>query len=88
MNQDIKKTVSNVYFKRLGLLLKSKLNARNLINVINTWAVVVVRYSSGLAYSTNKELGEIDRKTRYLLVEKKFSPFKSQYYQIVYITKG
>ena len=48
MNQNMKKTSSNAYFKRLRLLLKSKLKAQNLINVINTWVVAVVRYSGGL----------------------------------------
>ena len=47
-NQNMKKTSSNAYFKRLRLLLKSKLKAQNLINVINTWVVAVVRYSGGL----------------------------------------
>ena len=36
MNQYIKKTATNTYFKRLRLLLKSKSNERNLINTINT----------------------------------------------------
>ena len=48
MNQDMKKTSSNAYFKRSRLLLKSKLKTQNLINVINTWLVAVVRYSGGL----------------------------------------
>ena len=48
MNQNMKKTSSNAYFKRLRLLLKSKLKAQNLINVINTWVEAVVRYSGGL----------------------------------------
>ena len=47
-NQNMKKTSSNAYFKRLRLLLKSKLKAQNLINVINTWVEAVVRYSGGL----------------------------------------
>ena len=56
----------------LGPLLKSKLNARNLINAVNIWEVAVVRYSGGLIDCTKKELEELDRKTKHLLVEKCF----------------
>lgn len=36
-NQDEKKKVSNAYFIRLGLLLKSRVNACNLIIAVNSW---------------------------------------------------
>ena len=43
MHKEMKENVKTTYLKRLKLVLKSKLNSRNLINAINTWAVAVVR---------------------------------------------
>lgn len=42
--------------KRLHHLLKSKLNACNFINAINTWAVFVVKYSGAVVVWTKQEL--------------------------------
>lgn len=46
----------------MGLLLKSKLNAQNLINAISPRAVAVVTYSGGLIDSEKKKLDGMGRK--------------------------
>ena len=64
MHKEMKEKVKTTYLKRLKLVLKSKLNSRNLINAINTWAVAVVRYSAGIVNWTKDEIDLLDRKTR------------------------
>ena len=44
----MKKKVTKEYYRRLKLILKSKLNGRNIILAINTWAVAVIRYGAGI----------------------------------------
>ena len=36
------------YKRRLKMVLKSKLNGKNKIQAINTWAVAVIRYGAGI----------------------------------------
>ena len=36
------------YKRRLKMVLKSKLNGKNRIQAINTWAVAVIRYGAGI----------------------------------------
>ena len=55
------------YIRRLRLVLKSKLNGRNKITAINTWAVAVLRYGGGLISWTEEEMKNLDRKTRKLM---------------------
>lgn len=50
-------------------LLKSMLNARNLITAVNTWAVPVLRYSDGLVEWTKEELQTLNGKNRILFFE-------------------
>ena len=40
--------VTAEYKRRLRLILKSKLNAKNEIQAINTWAVALLRYGAGI----------------------------------------
>ena len=58
-------------YKYLGILqtddLKKKLNGRNIVKSINTWAIPVLRYSAPLLSWTKTELQSIDGKTRKLL---------------------
>ena len=65
--RQMKESVSETYFKRLKLLLKSKLNARNLIMGINCWAVACVRYSAAIVGWTKEELQKVDRDTRKMM---------------------
>ena len=46
---------------------KTKLNGRNIIKGINTWAIPVLRYSAPFLCWTKTELQSIDGKTRKLL---------------------
>ena len=64
IEKQIKGKVKGKYFRRLKLLLKSKLSSRNLIKAINSWAVAIVRYSAGVIGWTAKELKRIDITTR------------------------
>ena len=48
-------------------ILKSKLNGGNIIKAINSWAVLVVRYTAGIIDWTQVELEDINRKTRRLM---------------------
>ena len=44
--------------------MKSRLNGRNKIIAINTWAVSLMRYGAGIVKWTKSELDKIGRKTR------------------------
>ena len=52
------------YKRRLRLILKSKLNGRNKITAINTWAVAVFRYGAEILEWKESELKNVDRKSR------------------------
>src|SRR6185436_7886221 len=62
-----KKAVLSEYMKRVRKILKSKLNAGNTIQAINSWAIPVIRYTAGVIDWTRLELDELDRKTRKLM---------------------
>ena len=42
---EMKNKIQKEYLRRTRKLLETKLNSRNLIKVINTWVVPLVRYS-------------------------------------------
>ena len=46
--QEMKDKSRNEYFRKAKLILKSKLNGRNKIMVLNTWAVSILRYGAGI----------------------------------------
>ena len=46
--QQMKDKLRNKYFRRKKLILKSKLNGRNKIMALNTWAVSILRYGAGI----------------------------------------
>ena len=46
--QEMKNKFKNKYFKRARLILKSKLNGRNRIMALNTWAVSTMQYGAGI----------------------------------------
>ena len=48
LHSQMKEKVSKEYLRRVRKLGKSKLNGRNLIQGINTWAVSLVRYAGGI----------------------------------------
>ena len=67
MNRVMKARIKEEYLRRVKLLAKSKLYARNLIDGINCWAIGVVRYSGGILDWTKGELRQMDVKTRKIL---------------------
>ena len=54
------------YIRRLRKVLKSKLNGRNLVRGVNTWAVSLLRYLAAFVSWRKSELQAVDRKTRTL----------------------
>ena len=46
------------------MILKSKLNGRNKVTVINTWEVAIFRYGARIIQWKASELKDLDRKSR------------------------
>jgi len=63
----MKNKVTTEYKRRLRLILKSKLNGKNKIQAIHTWAVALLRYGAGIINWKATELKKIDRTTRKIL---------------------
>ena len=61
---EMKKKVTGEYKRRLRLILKSKLNGKNKIQAINTWAVALLRYGAGIINWKVDELKIMDRTMR------------------------
>ena len=55
------------YLRKTKLIMKSKLNGRNKIIAIYTWAISLMIYGAGIVKWTKNEIDEIDRKTRKVL---------------------
>ena len=66
-HREMKEKIRNEYLRRVKLLAKSKLYARNLFPAINAWAVSVIRYSAGILDWRETELKAMDVKTRKIL---------------------
>ena len=64
---EIKEKIKKEYLRRTRKLLETKLSSRNLIKGINTWAVLLARYSGPFLKWTRKELKQMDQKTRKLM---------------------
>ena len=67
MEERIKDKIINEYYRRLTLVLESKLNGRNKFQAINTWAVALLRNGAGVMTWRKHELQGMDRTTRKLL---------------------
>ena len=65
--KEMKIKVLNEYKRRVRKIVKTKLNGRNIVKGINTWAIPVLRYSAPFLSWTKTELQSIDGKTRKLL---------------------
>ena len=73
--QEMKDKFRNEYFRRTKLILKSKLNGRNKIMALNTWAVSILRYGAGILKWNKNELQERNRKTRkFMTMNKELHP--------------
>ena len=62
----MKNKFRNEYFRKEILILKSKLNGKNWIIALDTFAVVIMRYGTGIVKWNKNELQEMDRNTRKL----------------------
>ena len=65
--EEMKEKIQKEYLRRTRKLLETKLNSRNLIKGINTWAVHLVRYSGPFLKWTRDELKQMDQRTRKLM---------------------
>ena len=63
----MKDKIQKEYRRRTRKLLETKLSSRNLIKGINTWAVLLVRYSGPFLKWTKNELKQMDERTRKLM---------------------
>ena len=64
---EMKDRIRREYKRRLRLVLRSKLNGKNKISAINTWAVAIFRYGAGIIQWKEDELKAVDRKTRKMM---------------------
>ena len=76
-HQKIKVKIRKEYKRRIKLVLKSELNARNKIAAINTLAVPVIIYNYGVIYWKLDELHDVDRMTRKQLCMKQMLAMKA-----------
>jgi hypothetical protein len=66
-HQQMKERLKQEYRRRLRMILKSELNARNKITAIGALAVPVLRYSFGIIGWRIEGMKQTDRKTRKML---------------------
>uniref|UniRef100_A0A1X7SUE5 Reverse transcriptase domain-containing protein n=1 Tax=Amphimedon queenslandica TaxID=400682 RepID=A0A1X7SUE5_AMPQE len=64
LEKQMKNKMRSEYFKRLKLILKSKLTGKNKVQALKTWAVAILRYSGGILDWRSEELNCFDRRTR------------------------
>ena len=63
----MKEKLRNEYKRIVRKVLQSKLNGKNMVKAINTWAVSSLRYSAPFIEWTREELRTMDRMTRKML---------------------
>ena len=61
---EMKEKITKEYRQRQRLTLKSKLNGRDKVTAINTWAVAIFTYGVGIIQWKASELKDLDRKSR------------------------
>ena len=67
MKDMLKDMLRQKYFRRIRRILRSKLNAGNIVQAINSKAVSLIRYGTRIIAWRKDEVKDIDRKTRKLL---------------------
>ena len=67
LEKEMKAILRKEFFRRVRLLVKSKLYSGNMIKGINSWAVSVIRYTAGIIEWTKKELKDIDIRVRKMM---------------------
>ena len=68
MVNEINDKMKKEYYRKVRKVFKTKLNSVDLFKPINTWAVLMVRYSEASLGWSRLQLEEIDRRTRKLLI--------------------
>jgi len=66
----MKERLKQEYNRKLRMILKSELNARNKITAIGALAVPVLRYSFGIINWRIEDIKKFDKKTREILTTK------------------
>ena len=66
-HEEMKNNIKKEYFNRIRRILKSKLNAGNIVTAMNTWAISLIRYGAGIVKWNKEELQTMDRKTRKMM---------------------
>ena len=66
-HHEMKEKVKTEYFRRVRKVLETKLNGRNIIKGINTWAISLLRYSAAFLDWKEAELEQMNRRTRKLM---------------------
>ena len=75
MKNKMKEKISMEYFRRVKKVLETKLNSKNLIKGVNTWAISLMRYPAPFLDWTVDELKAMNRRTRkHLTMHKAFHP--------------
>jgi len=64
----MKEKLTADYKQRLRKILRSHLSGRNIIQAINSYTVLVMRYAGGIIRWTKEELYSIDALTRKQLI--------------------
>ena len=73
----MKEYIRKEYYRRIGMVLKSELNAINKIEAINTVAIPFVNYSFKTSNLTALDIKNLDRKTRKRLTKERMHHPKS-----------
>lgn len=68
-HKDIRTRVTKEYHRRLGAILKSGLNGKNLFKAINTFAIPVLTYTFGVVKWPQTEIEGVERSTRVMLTK-------------------
>ena len=66
MVNEMMNKVKKMYYRRVKKVLETKFNSGNVLKAINTWVVLVVKYSAAFLVFSRIQRDEIDRKTRKL----------------------
>ena len=66
-HHETKEKVKIEYYRRVRKILETKLNGGNIITGINTWVILLRRYSTAFLDWTGVELEQMDRRTRKLM---------------------
>ena len=64
MRDEMRLRFKKKYFRRLRIVMKTRLNRRNKIQPVNTWAVARLKYGAGIVTCNNAEVKNLDRKNK------------------------